>query len=169
LPLDHVVVHTSAIGGDFGAKGGPLEVPVCLELSRRTGRAVRMLRSYTDELTAGTPSPASVSTIRLGVRGDGRIQAFQMRTVLNAGAYGGYAASNLARMVGGTPYRLPVADVEVLRAYTNEVSNGSMRAPGAMQVVFATEAMMDLVARELGLSPYEMRRRNLLRTGEVSV
>src|SRR6185295_15701024 len=100
---------------------------------------------------------------------DGRIEAFQMRTVLNAGAYGGYAASNLARMVGGTPYRLPIAHVEVVRVYTNEVSNGSMRAPGAMQVVFATEAMMDLAARELGLSPFEFRRRNLLRTGEVSV
>jgi CO/xanthine dehydrogenase Mo-binding subunit len=96
------------------------------------------------------------------------IQAFQMRTVLNAGAYGGYAASNLAHMFGGTAYRLPVADVEVVRVYTNEVSNGSMRAPGAMQVVFATEAMMDLVARQLGMDVFELRRRNLLHTGEVS-
>jgi CO/xanthine dehydrogenase Mo-binding subunit len=169
LPLENIVIHTAAIGGDFGAKGGPLEVPLCLELSRRTGRPVRMLRTYADELTAGTPAPASVSTIRMGVRHDGRIQAFQMRTVLNAGAYGGYAASDLARMIGGTAYRLPIADVEIVRAYTNEVSNGSMRAPGAMQVVFATEAMMDHVAHQLHLDPFEFRRRNLLRTDETSV
>jgi CO/xanthine dehydrogenase Mo-binding subunit len=169
LPIENIDVHTAAIGGDFGAKGGPLEVPLCLELSKRTGRPVRMLRTYTDELTAGTPSPGSVSSIRLGVADGGSILAFQMRTFLNAGAYGGYASSSLARMIGGTPYRLPTADIEIIRVYTNEVSNGSMRAPGAMQVVFATEAMLDHVARELRLDPFEFRRRNLLRTGETSV
>jgi CO/xanthine dehydrogenase Mo-binding subunit len=166
LPPEHIVVETAAIGGDFGAKGGPLEVPVCLELSRRTGRPVRFLRTYTDELTAGTPAPASVSTLRVGVSASGEIRAFAMRTLLNAGAYGGYAASNLGRMLGGTAYRLPVVDIELVRVYTNEVSNGSMRAPGSMQVVFATEAMMDLVARKLGIDPFEFRRRNLLHTGE---
>ena len=58
---------------------------------------------------------------------------------------------------------------EIVRFYTNEVSNGSMRAPGAMQVVFAVEAMMDLVARELELDPFEFRRRNLLHSGEVGM
>ena len=169
LPLEAIVVHTAAIGGDFGAKGGPLDIPVCVELSRRTRRPVRMLRTYADELTAGSPSPGSVSTLRVGVDADARIRAFHLRTLLNAGAYGGYAASNPARMIGGTPYRLPVADIEVARVYTNEVSNGSMRAPGAMQVVFAVEAMIELVARELQVDPFEFRRRNLLCSGERSV
>jgi CO/xanthine dehydrogenase Mo-binding subunit len=169
MPVEDILVHTAAIGGDFGGKGSPMDIPLCLEFSRRTGRPVRMARSYSEELTSGDPAPSSVSTVKMGVGADGRIQAFKMRTLLNAGAYGGFTASAASQFVGGTAYRLPVAESEVVRVYTNEVPNGSMRAPGAMQVIFAVEAMMDYVARELGLDPIEFRRRNLLHTGETTI
>ncbi|MBV8085368.1 MAG: xanthine dehydrogenase family protein molybdopterin-binding subunit [Chloroflexi bacterium] len=169
MPVEDILVHSAAIGGDFGGKGSPMDIPLCLEFSRRTGRPVRMERAYSEELQAGDPAPSSVSTIRMGVGSDGRIQAFKMRTLLNAGAYGGFTASAASQFVGGTAYRLGVAESEVTRVYTNEVPNGSFRAPGGMQVIFAVEVMMDEVARQIGLDPVEFRRRNLLTTGEQTI
>lgn len=169
MPVEDILVHSAAIGGDFGGKGSPMDIPLCLEFSRRTGRAVRLERTYAEELLAGDPAPSSVSTVRMGVSHDGRIQAFKMRTLLNAGAYGGFTASAASQFVGGTAYRLGVAESEVTRVYTNEVPNGSFRAPGGMQVIFAVEVMMDDVAHQLGLDPIEFRRRNLLSTGEPTI
>lgn len=163
-----VEAFTPAIGGDFGGKGSPGDVPICLELARRTGRTVRLVRDYTAELTAGTPAPGSVTTIRMGVTNDGGILAMDTRTLFDAGAYGGFTPAPAARAVGGTCYRIPSVRIENLRVYTNEVPNGNMRAPSAPQVTFAMEGMMEHVARGLGLDPAELRRRNLLTAGETS-
>jgi len=146
-----------------------MDIPVCVELSRRTGRPVRMHRTYTEELLAGDPAPAMVCTMRVGVSNGGLIQAVDSRTVFNAGAYGGFTPAAAAGIVPGTSYRFPSACFEILRVYTNEVPTGNMRAPGAPQTTFAMEAMMDFVAHGIGLDPFEFRRRNLLQTGEPNV
>lgn len=169
LPEDDIHAFSPAIGGDFGGKGSPMDIPLCLELSRRTGRPVRMLRSYVEELLAGDPSPGSAITIRMGVSNEGRIQALHVLGIFNAGAYGGYTPGAPVRGTSWTSYRLPVAHVENVRVYTNEVPNGNMRAPSAPQNAFAMEAMMDFVARGLGLDPFEFRRRNLLTDGETTL
>jgi CO/xanthine dehydrogenase Mo-binding subunit len=169
LPEEDIHAFTLAIGGDFGGKGSPMDIPLCLELSRRTGRPVRMLRSYIEELLAGDPSPSSVTRIRMGVSSDGHIQALDVLGLFNAGAYGGFTPGASIRGTSWTAYRIPVAHVEKVRVYTNEVPNGNMRAPAAPQNVFAMEAMMDFVARGLGIDPFEFRRRNLLRDGEPTL
>ncbi|HLG73432.1 MAG TPA: xanthine dehydrogenase family protein molybdopterin-binding subunit [Chloroflexota bacterium] len=166
LPEDQIEASSAAIGGDFGGKGSPMDIPLCLALSRRTGRPVRMLRTYTEELLAGDPSPGSVIRVRMGVSHDGRIQALDVLALFNAGAYGGFTPGASVRGTSWTGYRLPVARVENVRVYTNEVPNGNMRAPAAPQNTFAMEAMMDFVAHGLGLDPFEFRRRNILRDGE---
>ncbi len=161
--------YTTAIGGDFGGKGSPMDIPLCLELSRRTGRPVRMARTYAEELMAGDPRHSSVTRIRMGVTRDGRIQAMDVLALFNSGAYGGYRPSAGMRSACATSYRVPCARVESIRVYTNEVPCGNMRAPGAPQTTFAVESMMDYVARELGIDSFEFRRRNLLKTGEATV
>src|SRR5207253_5376294 len=63
-------------------------------------------------------------------------------------------------------YRVPAARHEAATVYTNHVPGGHMRAPGQPQNVFASESHLDLIARELGLSPLELRRRNVARSGD---
>jgi CO/xanthine dehydrogenase Mo-binding subunit len=169
LPPEHVRVHTAAVGGDFGGKGSPMDIPLCIELSRRIGRPIRMLRTYAEELIAGDPAPAMVCTMRMGVSDDGRLQAVTARTLFNAGAYGGFTPRPQAAVAPGTSYRIPAAQYETLRVYTNNVPTGNMRAPGAPQATFAFEAMVDFVARNMGLDPFDFRRRNLLTNGESNL
>ena len=166
---EDIHAYTTAIGGDFGGKGSPMDIPLCLELSRRTGHPVRMLRSYPEELIAGDPRHSSISTIKMGVDKDGHIQALKGQTLFNSGAYGGYRPSANMRSAYGTSYRVPAAYIEIIRVYTNEVPCGNMRAPGAPQTCFAMEAMMDFVARGMGIDPFEFRRINVLGNGEATL
>ncbi|MBV8086038.1 MAG: molybdopterin-dependent oxidoreductase, partial [Chloroflexi bacterium] len=110
LDPEDIRVHVLAIGGDFGGKGTPMDIPACLELSRRTGRPVRMQRTYAEELIAGDPPPDSVTHIRVGVDRKGRIQAYWLRSYINAGAYGGYTPFARALVVPASSYRLGATD-----------------------------------------------------------
>jgi carbon-monoxide dehydrogenase large subunit len=166
IPTEQFTAHSPAIGGDFGGKGSPMDMPLCLELSRRSGSPVRMTMRYNEELAAGGPRHASVSRMRVGVSHDGHLQAFDMQTFFNGGAYAGFRPNaNFGTRVASS-YRLPAIRVEALRVYTNQVPGGNARAPGAPQSIFAVESMLDVVARELGIDPFAFRRLNLLRPGD---
>ena len=58
LPLEGIVIHPLAVGGDFGGKGSFMDIPLAFFLAQASGRAVKMAMSYTDELTAGNPRHA---------------------------------------------------------------------------------------------------------------
>ena len=67
------------------------------------------------------------------------------------------------------PYRVPAARVEAMTVYTNLVPGGNARAPGQPQASFAGESHLDLIARDLGIDPLELRLRNAIRAGETDV
>jgi CO/xanthine dehydrogenase Mo-binding subunit len=67
---------------------------------------------------------------------------------------------------GVGPYRIPHVRVDSLAVYTNLPPNGAFRGYGATQSVWASERAMDLLAERLGMSPLELRRRNLLHDGD---
>jgi CO/xanthine dehydrogenase Mo-binding subunit len=168
IAVEHFTLHTPAVGGDFGGKGSPMDIPLCLELSRRTGRPVRMTRSYSEELMAAAPRHASVTCVRLGVSRGGRLRAMDVHAVFNGGAYGAFRPSVNFGARTATSYNVPAIRVVAERAYTNQVPGGNARAPGAPQFTFAVESMLDLVAREIGIDPVTFRRNNLLRDGETN-
>jgi CO/xanthine dehydrogenase Mo-binding subunit len=76
IPVEHFILHTPAVGGDFGGKGSPMDIPLCLELSRQTGRPVQMTMRYAEELMAAAPRHTSVICVRVGVSRDGRLPAY---------------------------------------------------------------------------------------------
>jgi carbon-monoxide dehydrogenase large subunit len=168
IPVDNFILHTPAIGGDFGGKGSPMDIPLCLELSRRTGRPVQMTMRYAEELMAAAPRHASVTRVRVGVSRDGRLQAMDVHAIFNAGAYGAFRPSANFGARAATSYRIPAIRVVAERVYTNQVPGGNARAPGGPQFTFAVESMLDLIAREMGLDPFTFRRQNLLQDGEAS-
>ena len=170
-PVDQVVVEAIAVGGSFGAKGslGP-EAIACL-LAKASGRPVKFVPSYVEELIASNPRHPSSITLTTGVKRDGSLVAREARVVMDGGAYGAYKPTpnvilpSTTRALG--PYRIPHTRIESLFVYTNNTPGGVARAPAQPQVVFAGESQMDLIAQELGLDPIEFRLRNIIQEGDV--
>jgi CO/xanthine dehydrogenase Mo-binding subunit len=110
--------------------------------------------------------------LRTAVSHDGKFLAHQSEVVIDGGAYAaGKVAPGLVIPAHNTlsAYHVPVTRLEVKTVYTNSIPGGSMRAPGDPQSMFAGECHVDLIARELGIDPIELRRRNALRDGEKAV
>ena len=171
LPEDGIRVNPCGIGGDFGGKAGAMNAPLAYFLSLRSGRPVKMIMNYIEELMAGNPRHPSLITIKTGVKKDGRFWARQSRVVFNGGAYGGFrGSSNLrgGRQVGGGPYHIPHFRIDSYMMYTNNVPCGSYRAPGEPQAVWAVESHTDMIAGEMGLDPYELRLKNVVHEGDLS-
>ncbi|ETX06569.1 MAG: hypothetical protein ETSY2_16325 [Candidatus Entotheonella gemina] len=165
---DRVCVNATPIGGDFGGKGSLMDSVVGYHLAAQSGRPVKMVMTYTEELMAGNPRHAATITLKTGVDAAGHITARKATLVFSCGAYGAFTPLHTVHgsVHAGGPYRIPNVEIEVFRTYTNTVPAGHMRAPGAPQVVFAVESHMDLIARELELDPLAFRLRNTLEEGD---
>ena len=167
---ERIVMHPCSIGGDFGGKGSFMDAPLCYYLSLHSGRPVKMVMDYIQELMAANPRHPATMTIRSGVKRDGTLTARQARVVFDSGGYGAFKPTVYLRGADHLcgVYRIPHARIDSYMVYTNNVPKGHMRSPAKPQVVFAVEAHTDLVARELGIDPYEFRQKNLLRNGDAS-
>lgn len=171
IPQEQVVVHPVFIGGDFGGKGSLMDSPLCYHLSKRTGRPVKMVMTYTEELMAGNPRHPATISLRTGVTQDGQVVARQAKVVFGSGAYAGFKpvpfvnipGANQAAGVYGTPH----VRIDAYSVYTNCVPGGHVRAPGDLQVNFAVESSMELIAEALGDDLLEFRKRNLLKDGDL--
>jgi len=170
LPEDRITLNPCSIGGDFGGKGSFMDVPLCYYLALHSRQPVKMVMDYIQELMAANPRHPSVVTLKTGVKRDGRLWARQARVVFNSGAYGAFKPRVYLRGAdhSGGVYRIPNVHIDSHMVYTNNVPCGHMRAPGKPQVIFAVESQMDMIARELGLEPYEFRLRNVLKDGDAS-
>ena len=170
LAPDQIVVDNGTIGGDFGGKGLSTDEYVLYFLAKATGRPVRAITRYAEELATTNPRHASRIWLRTGVDADGRIVAHESRSLFDGGAYAAGKPTPRLMVEGGVHtlegYRVPASRHEAATVYTNQVPGGHMRAPGQPQNVFASESHLDLIARELGLTPLEMRRRNVARAGD---
>ena len=129
-----------------------------------------MAMTYIEELMAGNPRHPAVMTFKTGVKKDGSITARQAHLVYDSGGYAAFkpqkGVTYGARCLG--PYKIPHGKIDSYVVYTNQVPCGSMRAPGDPQSIFAAEAQLDIIARELGMDPVEFRKKNLLQDGDLS-
>ncbi len=170
LPLDQINIMPVVIGGDFGGKRHASDIPLCYMFAKATGKPVKSIMDYAEELTAGNPRHPSTIKMKTGVSNDGRILALEAQVVYNGGAYGAYKpGGNVggAELITG-PYKIPNTKVDSYMVYTNTVPGGYMRAPGAPQAAWAGESNIDMIARTLGIDPAEMRRKNVLHRGDES-
>ena len=170
LPKERIRVNLTPIGGDFGGKGSLMDLPLAYHLARVTGRPVKMVMRYAEELMAGNPRHPSVITLRTGVKNDGRIVARRVKALFNSGAYAAFKPAPSVNLggagMGAGVYRIPHLLIESFCVYTNNIPCGHARSPGEPQMVFAGESHMDMIAKELGIDPAELRRRNLLQDGD---
>lgn len=173
---EEVVVEAPFIGGDFGGKGAPLDEAACCFLARATMRPVRAVMDYSEELMRANPRPAATMRLRTGVDHRGRFLAHEADIVFDGGAYA--AGSPLDTLIPDVPhstgglsalpaYSIPHARTTFSSVYTNTVPGGHMRGPGEVQVRFAGESHVDIIAGELGLDPLEFRLLNAVRQGDT--
>ncbi len=167
IDKERLVFHPTHIGGDFGGKGGFMDVPVAYFLSLKSGRPVKMVMDYAEELVAGNPRHPSVIRVKTGAKKNGTIVAHHLDFVFDSGAYGSMKPAGY--LIGAStcagPYNIAHCLIEERMVYTNKIPCGHMRAPGDPQGFFANESQMDIVARKLGMDPAEFKRRNMLRDG----
>ena len=172
IAKEKVKVHVVHVGGDFGAKASLIDVPIAYFLSKATARPVKLVFDYSEEILAGGHRHPAVITLRTGVEQDGTLAAVKATIHFSGGAYGSQKANPQVTVLGGrrlaSMYRVPAIHVETFCAYTNQVPCTQTRTPGSPQVVFAFESQMDIIARELGIDPITLRRRNILHDGDAS-
>ena len=172
LPEEDITVYPSTMGGSFGAKDFLFYVPVAYHLSKTTGKPVRFIRTYAEELLASAPRHPAVVVLRSGVKKEGILWAWEGKTFYNGGAYAAFrpnpqASMSGALMVAGS-YSIPHTRIEGSWIYTNQVPCGYFRAPGEPQTRFAVESQIDLIAEAMGWDPMEFRCRNVLKEGDIS-
>lgn len=173
MPAERIVIDAGYVGGDFGGKGLSIDEFALAFLARATGRPVKAVTRYADELQATSVRHGARIRVRTAVDAEGRFLAHEASVLLNGGAYA--ASKPVATLLPGDAlatlagYRVPAARVEATAVYTNTVPAGHVRAPGQPQNAFAVESHVDLIARSLGIDPLELRLRNALRPGDLDV
>ena len=170
LPEERIVIHLAQIGADFGGKGSLMDAPLCYHLAKRTGRPVKMVMTYTEELMTGNPRHPTSIFLRTGVTEEGQIVARQAKVVFNSGAYAAFKPVPFVNIPGAKDaagvYGTPHIRIDAYSVYANCVPSGHFRAPGDLQVNFAVESSMDMIAEDLGLDRLEFRKQNLLKDGD---
>lgn len=168
--LDREAVHVFAkrVGGGFGAKQEMLTEDLVALAVLRLGRPVRYEFSRADEFTmAPCRHPFRVDAT-VAARADGVLTALGIDVLIDAGAYGNHSPGVMFHGCGESIalYRCANKRVDAQAVYTNTVPSGAFRGYGLGQVVFAVESALDELAADLGIDPFEMRRRNVVIPGD---
>jgi 4-hydroxybenzoyl-CoA reductase subunit alpha len=165
LDTSRIRVIKPFVGGGFGARTETLNFEViCALLARAAGGTVRMKLSREETFLTHRGRPQSQVRMKIGMKNDGRLTACQLEMVMRGGAYGGYGIVTIlyaGALLNGL-YDIPAVKYDGYRVYSNTPPCGAMRGHGTVNTRFAFEALMDAMAKELGLDPLAVRRRNLL-------
>jgi nicotinate dehydrogenase large molybdopterin subunit len=169
LPLEKLRIIQPATGGAFGGRedisiqiylgAAALKLKgkmICLRYSRSESTIVRHKRH-----------PIRIH-YKLGAKKDGTLVAAQITFYVDKGAYAstGIAVMRKASSHATGPYKVPNVWVDVLGVFTNNNPCGAMRGFGAAQTAIAYEGLMDRLAVKLGMDKVELRRKNLVRSGD---
>ena len=168
LPPDKVRVFCERVGGGFGGKQEMFVEDILALAALKTGRPVKLELTREEQfISTSTRHPMRV-TVKAGADESGKLTALQLDVLSNTGAYGNHAGPVLFHSCGESisVYNCPNKKVDGIAAYTNTVPAGAFRGYGLPQTLFAVEAAIDELAKQLGISPYEMRRRNMVKHGD---
>ncbi len=170
LPDDQVVVTQAVTGGGFGGKE---EYPSMIAghaalLARAAGRPIKLIYDRAEDIAATTKRHPARVHHRLGLDADGQLVAADIDVLLDGGAYVTLSPVVLSRAIlhAAGPYRIPHVRIVGRALATNTPPHGAFRGFGAPQTTFAYERQMQKASRALGIDAFELRRKNLLRSGD---
>ncbi|HVT68871.1 MAG TPA: xanthine dehydrogenase family protein molybdopterin-binding subunit [Trebonia sp.] len=167
-----VRVLAGDIGGSFGLKmGSSREELAVAAASRAVGRPVKWIEDRGENLTASGQAREESFDVRAAFSSDGDLLGLDVRMVIDTGSYPvmGTMVPAIVEMMMPGPYKLAALGFESTAVTTNKAPYIAYRGPWASET-FVRERVLDLIARELGLDPLEVRLRNVApRTDPPSV
>ncbi|SEG01042.1 CO or xanthine dehydrogenase, Mo-binding subunit [Bryocella elongata] len=173
LPEDKCRVIQVETGGAFGGKE---DFPSVIGshaalLAMKCGHPVKIVYDRAEDMAGTTKRHPSRTRHRTALSKDGMLLGAEIEVALDGGAYTTLSPTVLSRATlhAPGPYRWPFLRVRSKAMATNIPPHGAFRGFGAPQALFGIERHMDRVAKVVGLTPEELRRRNFLRTGDVTV
>jgi carbon-monoxide dehydrogenase large subunit len=155
------------VGGGFGTKIFLYpEYVLVAALAEKVGRPVTWMETRRENYAATTHGRDHVTHVEVGAKSDGTITALKVDTLANLGGIlstiaPGIPTTLYGRMLSGA-YRIPAIHCRVRGVYTNTGMVDAYRGAGRPEATYVIERAVDLVARELGLDPVEVRRRNFI-------
>ena len=168
LAPDRVRVVTARVGGGFGGKQEMLVEDLVGLAVLRLGEPVQLELSREQVFTLVPGRHPMRVEVELGADADGRLTAMRVDVLSDTGAYGNHGPGVMFHGCHESValYRCANKRVDAEAVYTNNVPAGAFRGYGLGQVVFGIESALDDLARELGIGPAEIRRRNVVRPGD---
>ncbi|HEX5507289.1 MAG TPA: xanthine dehydrogenase family protein molybdopterin-binding subunit [Pseudolabrys sp.] len=157
------------VGGGFGSKIFiyPEEV-VCLWAARKVGRPVKWTAERSESFLTDAHGRDHVTHAELALDGEGKILALRVKTIANLGAYMSTFSSSIPTYLYGTllsgQYNIPQIYCEVDAVYTNTVPVDAYRGAGRPEATFVVERLVEVAAREIGIEPPELRKRNFIKS-----
>ena len=157
------------VGGGFGSKIYiyPEEI-VCLWASKRTGVPVKWTSDRTEAFLTDAHGRDHVTEVEMALDADNKILGLKVDTVANLGAYMSLFSSATPTYLYATllsgQYDIPAIHANVRAVYTNTVPVDAYRGAGRPEATYVIERTMETAARELGVSPAELRRKNFIRS-----
>ena len=162
---DQLRVVVPDVGGGFGAKIGIDRDTITIAwAARKTGRALRWAETRSENLVAMSQGRGQLQRIKIGGSRDGRILAYRIDVIQDAGAYqriGGLLPFLTCLMAPGV-YDIPDVQAGFRQAVTNATPIAAYRGAGRPEATAAIERAVDLFAAEIGMDPAEVRRRNFV-------
>ena len=171
MPASRIRVIATPNGGGFGGKSDPFNHEIVVaELSRRTGRPVKICLNREEVFYCHRGRHPTLMWIKTGFKQDGSITGMHFRSFLDGGAYGSYgvASTYYTGALQTVTYPVPAYKFEGLRVFTNKAPCGPKRGHGTPQPRFALEVHIDKVAEKLGLDPARMRLDHLVAPDSVT-
>ncbi|MDE1162974.1 MAG: xanthine dehydrogenase family protein molybdopterin-binding subunit [Acidobacteriaceae bacterium] len=172
LPEEKCRVLQVETGGAFGGKE---DFPSVIGshaalLAMKCGHPVKLTYDRAEDMAATTKRHPSRTRLRTAVTKDGKLLGAEIEVTIDGGAYSTLSPVVLSRATihAPGPYKWPFVRVKSKAMATNIPPHGAFRGFGAPQSLFGLERHMDKIAKTIGLSPEELRRRNFLATGDCT-
>ncbi len=162
-------VITPYVGGGFGGKAGvTMEILAAALPTLVKGYPIKIHWTREQEFYNTYQRPALVGTLKMGVKKDGTITAFDYLIHWDAGAYVEYGANvvNASGLSATGPYRIPNVRIDALCVYTNLPPGGPYRGFGYPELLFGVESHTTRMAQQLGMDVVAFKRKNAIREGD---
>ncbi len=165
LAESQVRVIAPDVGGAFGSKIRPYpEEYLCAAASKLAGRPVKWIEERSENLVATTHGRGQIFDVEVAAKRDGTLLGLRFTQLLDIGAYHGVfsAFQVVACLVGGGCYQWRAINARSVGIFTNRTSTDPYRGAGRPEATHLVERAVDLVAREVGMDPVDVRRKNFI-------
>ncbi len=171
-PKDKLRCRADDVGGGFGCKNQLQPEHAMMVLAcDKLHRTIKWINDRSASFVSDAHARDLASTVRLGLDASGRFVALAVETVANLGAYlstnGALIPTLPTAAVLGGAYTIPAISMQVRAAFTNTVPVDAYRGAGRPEAIYLLERTIDVAARQLGVSPQKLRRKNLIKPAQL--